>query len=67
MIMEEVMYGVMLRAKMDIFENESPVIALKKPNTSAVCFANQSLKNVVSIPGMGSWQPKRMTTSIIRV
>ena len=39
--MEDVMYGVMLRAKMDMDENEPPVMALKKPNTSVVCFANQ--------------------------
>ena len=65
--MEDVMYGVMLRAKMDMDENEPPVMALKKPNTSVVCFANQSAKNVVCIPGIGSWHPKRMTTSIIKV
>jgi hypothetical protein len=67
MIMEEVMYGVMLNAKIDMDENDPPVIALKKPNTSVVCFANQFAKNDVSIPGIGSWQPNRMTTSIIKV
>ena len=58
--MEEVMYGVMLNAKIDMDENDPPVIALKKPNTSVVCFANQFAKNDVSIPGIGSWQPNRM-------
>ena len=49
--MEDVMYGVMLRAKMDMDENEPPVMALKKPNTSAsVSWANQFAKNDVSIP-----------------
>ena len=65
--MEEVMYGVMLSAKMDICENEPPVIALKKPNTSVVCFANQFAKKSVLTPGIGSALPKRITTSIIKV
>ena len=53
--------------EIDYDENEPPVMALKKPNTSVVCFANQFAKNDVSIPGIGSWLPKRMTTSIMKV
>ena len=67
MMIEDVMYGVMLKAKMDIEEKDPPVMALKKPKAFVVCLANQSAKNDVSIPGMGSWEPKRMTTSIMKV
>lgn len=49
-MMEDVMYGVMLRAKMDMDENEPPVMALKKPNTSVVCFANQFARTMSRFP-----------------
>jgi hypothetical protein len=64
MIMEDVMYGVMLNAKIDIEVNEPPVIALKNPNASEVCFAKKSAKKVVWTPGIGSCDPKRITTNI---
>ena len=61
------MYGVILKAKTDIDEKEPPVMALKKPKAFVDCLSNQSAKKDVSIPGMGSWEPKRMTTSIMKV
>ena len=41
MIMEDVIYGVILNAKMDIVSNEPPVKALKKLNESPVWFAKK--------------------------
>ena len=40
--MEDVIYGVMFNAKIDIEVKEPPVIALK--NVSAVCISNQAAK-----------------------
>ncbi len=45
-IMDEVMYGVMLNAKMEKFVNEPPVNASKKLKASPVCCAKNSLINV---------------------
>ena len=42
MIMEDVMYGVILRAKMDILLKEPPVNASKKLNASPVWLAKKS-------------------------
>ena len=44
MIMEEVMYGVMLSAKTDMLVKDPPVMALKNPNASPLCFAKKSAK-----------------------
>ena len=41
MIIEDVIYGVILNAKMDIVSNEPPVKALKKLNESPVWFAKK--------------------------
>jgi len=43
--MDEVIYGVIFNAKMDIFRKEPPVIALKKPMPSADWLCHHSLKN----------------------
>ena len=67
MIMEDVIYGVMLKANTDMFVNEPPVIVLKNPNASLDCLANSSAKNFVSTPGIGSCEPRRITTSIKKV
>ena len=43
-MIELVIYGVMLSASTLRLSNEPPVIALKNPNASPVCFAKKSLK-----------------------
>ena len=65
--MEDVMYGVMLNAKMDMEEKDPPVIALKNPNASVDWFAKKFAKKSVFTPGIGSSDPKRMTTSMRKV
>ena len=55
--MEEVIYGVMFNAKIDIVVNEPPVKASKKLNASPVFLENQSLKTLLSTPGIGSCEP----------
>ena len=42
--MEDVMYGVILSAKIDIFSNDPPVNAEKKLNASFDCCANHCEK-----------------------
>ena len=70
-IMDEVMYGVMLSAKMDILSNEPPVNAPRIPRPpfpsepkrlSIICLTNSWL-----IPGEAIWHPSRTITSIKRV
>ena len=65
--MDEVMYGVMLNAKMEKFVNEPPVNASKKLKASPVCCAKNSLINVGSTPGVGSCDPSLTMTSITNV
>ena len=52
---------------MDMFINEPPVNASKKLNASPLCAANQAAKKVLSTPGTGSCDPKRITTIIAKV
>ena len=55
MIMDDVMYGVMFNAKMDIFSKDPPVNAEKKLNAPLDCWlANQLLKYSLLTPGTGS-------------
>ena len=51
--MEDVIYGVMFRAKIDIFSKDPPVIASKKFSASPL-FANNCENTSGSTPGIGS-------------
>ena len=66
MIMEDVIYGVMLSAKMENWSNPPPVKAFRKLNASFVLFAKYALKYYVFTPGTGIWEPRRITHSIRR-
>ena len=46
MMIDDVIYGVILNAKIDICSNEPPVNALKKLNASLDWLANRFLKKV---------------------
>jgi hypothetical protein len=50
--MEDVMYGEMFNAKMDIWEKEPPVRVLRKPKP--VCIVIQYWKYSLSTSGTGS-------------
>ncbi len=64
MMMEEVMYGVMFSAKMDICSKEPPVKASKKLKASPVLAWNHSRNTSLSTPGTGSCDPNRITKII---
>ena len=66
-MMDEVMYGEILNANTEKLEKEPPVNALNKLNTSEDWEANQSAKKSRFVPGTGSCDPKRTTTTIARV
>ena len=44
MMMEDVIYGVILRAKTDMLVKDPPVMASKKLNASPLCLAKKSAK-----------------------
>ena len=67
MMIDAVMYGVMLSAKMDMFVKELPVIVLKKLNAVAVWLLHHSLTKAVFTPGVGTWLPSRTMTIIKNV
>ena len=52
--MEDVMYGLIPNAKMDMLAREPPVNASRRLNASPVCAASQFAKNVRFTPGTGS-------------
>ena len=67
-MMDDVMYGVIFSARMDMFRKDPPVNASNRLNASPeVCAASQREKYVLSTPGTGSCEPKRMTASISSV
>ena len=53
-MMDDVMYGDTLNAKIDIFSKEPPVNAEKKLNASPECCENQLEKYSLSTPGTES-------------
>lgn len=63
--MEDVIYGVILNAKIESCSKEPPVIALKK--SYCVTWAKKPAICVRSIPGTGSWEPSLITISAINV
>ena len=65
-MMEDVIYGVILNAKIDIFSKDPPVIALKKFKESPA-LPNNCLKTSGSTPGTGSCDPIRTTINIRNV
>ena len=70
MIIEDVIYGVILKANKVISENEPPVNASKisrAPSALLLRFAYHSWNFAISTPGRGSVDPIRITTSIARV
>jgi hypothetical protein len=66
MIIEDVMYGVILSANTDIFENEPPVIESKKFNALSE-FSNKLENALPLMPGTGSKLPSLTTISIKKV
>ena len=62
--MEDVMYGVMFNASMDIWVKDPPVNASKKLNASEDWLANQFWISEVSTPGIGILEPIRITRII---
>ena len=66
-MIDEVMYGEILNANTEKLEKEPPVNALNKLNTSPDWEANQTAKKSRFVPGTGSCDPKRTTTTIARV
>ena len=53
-MMDDVIYGVILRANTDILVKDPPVNASKKLNASPVCCAKKFWIKVGSTPGVGS-------------
>ncbi len=68
-MIEDVIYGVIFNARIDIRRNDPPVKASSKLKASpdCDCCSNQFAKKVVLIPGTGSCDPKRITTNIRNV
>ncbi len=67
-MIEDVIYGVMLSANTDMLSKEPPVNALKKLNASfELKLAIMLLITSESVPGNGSWLPKRTTSKIANV
>ena len=65
---EDVMYGVILSARIDMFSNDPPVNRSIKPKASlSVSPLNQLRKTAVFIPGTGIADPSLITQSIKKV
>ena len=67
MMMEDVIYGVTLSANTDICKKDPPVKEFRRLNESPNVLFKYAVTWAVSIPGIGSCDPKRTTIRMITV